>query len=331
MDKLMAFWKENPHALRYAGLLFLLALLVVSTGWVLVNHGNKTVVVLDEGRSLSVKTRALRVQDLLAEQGISIEPEDQIHPPLDHPLHSGMVITIHRAFPVQIIVDGQVKKIKSTPRPVSEVLQMAGVELGSLDQVSPSLEEQVAPGVPLRVIRVREQEEKLEKKIPFEVVRKPEGNMEKGMTRTVQRGQPGIQEETYKVIYHDGQEVKRELIRTRIVREPVAEILAYGTLELASRGGDNFRFDRSMWVTATAYSHSAGSITATGTYARRGTIAVDPRVIPLGTRLYVEGYGYGVAEDTGGAIKGDKIDVFFETDAEAYRWGVRRVKLYILE
>ncbi|MDF2787203.1 MAG: hypothetical protein K0S80_301, partial [Neobacillus sp.] len=60
-------------------------------------------------------------------------------------------------------------------------------------------------------------------------------------------------------------------------------------------------------------------------------IAVDPRVIPLGTKVYVEGYGYAVAADTGGAIKGHKIDVFFPTKAEAFRWGVRKVKIKILQ
>ena len=60
-------------------------------------------------------------------------------------------------------------------------------------------------------------------------------------------------------------------------------------------------------------------------------IAVDPSVIPLGTKVYVEGYGYAIAGDTGGSIKGNKIDVFFPTKAEAFRWGCRKVKIKILE
>lgn len=71
--------------------------------------------------------------------------------------------------------------------------------------------------------------------------------------------------------------------------------------------------------------------TASGTSVNRGTVAVDPRVIPLGTRLYVEGYGYATALDTGGAIRGNKIDVWFPSLGECYQWGYRTVKVTILE
>ena len=83
-------------------------------------------------------------------------------------------------------------------------------------------------------------------------------------------------------------------------------------------------------VSATAYTHT-GNRTATGTVARVGIIAVDPRVIPLGTRVYVEGYGYATAEDTGGAIKGNRIDIFLNSNAECVNWGRRSVKVYILD
>jgi len=60
-------------------------------------------------------------------------------------------------------------------------------------------------------------------------------------------------------------------------------------------------------------------------------IAVDPNVIPLGSKVYVDGYGYAVAADTGGAIKGNRIDVFFPTKEQAYRWGSRKVKVTIID
>lgn len=82
-------------------------------------------------------------------------------------------------------------------------------------------------------------------------------------------------------------------------------------------------------VEATAYTWT-GSKTATGTYPRRGTIAADPTVIPLGTRVFVEGYGFGVIEDTGGAIQGNRIDVYFPTYEEAVQFGRRTVSLTII-
>jgi 3D (Asp-Asp-Asp) domain-containing protein len=86
---------------------------------------------------------------------------------------------------------------------------------------------------------------------------------------------------------------------------------------------------KSFTVEATAYTYT-GNPTATGVYPREGLIAVDPRVIPLGTQVYVEGYGYAVAADTGGAIKGNIIDVFFPSLKRCLDWGRRPVTIYIL-
>lgn len=92
-------------------------------------------------------------------------------------------------------------------------------------------------------------------------------------------------------------------------------------------------YSKVMTMESTAYTPNAGGwgITATGTVPKQGTIAVDPRVIPLGTRMYVEGYGFGIAEDTGGAIKGNIVDVCLPNRTETRKWGRRQVKVYILD
>ena len=81
---------------------------------------------------------------------------------------------------------------------------------------------------------------------------------------------------------------------------------------------------------ATAYTWT-GYRTATGTGPSRGTVEVDPRVIPRGTELHIEGYGEGIAEDTGGAIKGNIIDVYLPTEAECWQWGRRQVEVRVIE
>ncbi len=85
----------------------------------------------------------------------------------------------------------------------------------------------------------------------------------------------------------------------------------------------------------TAYCNGCSGITKTGINLRENSdlkvIAVDPNVIKLGTKVHVEGYGYAIAGDTGGAIKGNKIDVFIPTKSEAYKWGRKNVKLTIVE
>ena len=81
---------------------------------------------------------------------------------------------------------------------------------------------------------------------------------------------------------------------------------------------------------ATAYTWT-GNRTATGTWPSRGTVAVDPRVIPLGTKLYIEGYGPAVAADTGGAIKGQIIDLYLPTEDQCWQWGRRQVEVRVIE
>ena len=83
-------------------------------------------------------------------------------------------------------------------------------------------------------------------------------------------------------------------------------------------------------MVASAYTHT-GNNTASGIYPHYGVAAVDTSVIPMGTKMYVEGYGYAIARDRGSAIKGNRIDLFFETRSEAMSWGVRRVKVYFFD
>ena len=155
----------------------------------------------------------------------------------------------------------------------------------------------------------------------------------------VREGLPGLLEQRVTVTYRDGEEVERRVLSSAQVRAPQAKIVAVGSgavPRLASRGGEPQQGRREMVLVATGYTQSpeegtADGITATGTRVRPGVVAVDPRVIPLGSTLWVEGYGYARAEDTGGAIKGNRIDLFFETKAEAFRWGRRTVKAYIVE
>lgn len=91
------------------------------------------------------------------------------------------------------------------------------------------------------------------------------------------------------------------------------------------------KFRRTILVEATAYSADTDNLTASGTVVRRGIIAVDPAVIPLGTRVYIPDYGEAVAEDTGGAIKGNRIDIAFDTYEEAINFGRQSLQIYIID
>lgn len=143
------------------------------------------------------------------------------------------------------------------------------------------------------------------------------------------------------VTYENGKEVSRKILEEIIVKKPQDKIIVAGALPALtiSRGGNAIPYTNVFTAKATAYSPTGGAIsayTASGRKAVRNpngysTIAVDPNIIPYGTKLYVENYGFAIAADCGSAIKGNKIDVFFNTKSEALKWAVKYVKVYVLK
>ena len=181
----------------------------------------------------------------------------------------------------------------------------------------------------------------------------------------------GIRRITYEITTENGEEVSRKEVSSVVEKEPVNKIVETGTYveskqstsskksastsssssaSQSSSGGSSskgFSYSKVITCVATAYDLSYEScgkrpgdpnygITASGMKAQYGVIAVDPRVIPLGTRLYVDGvdgswtYGYCVAGDTGGGIGGNRIDLFYNSRAEALQFGRRQANVYIL-
>jgi 3D (Asp-Asp-Asp) domain-containing protein len=171
--------------------------------------------------------------------------------------------------------------------------------------------------------------------IPCPTLRKSSSALRVGSSKTVRAGVNGQKVVTYRVFFKDGKEVRREVLASRVVKKPVPEIVAMGSQgQLASRG--YFSGRRIVTMIATGYdpspsSNGGSSHTSTGLKIGHGVVAVDPHFIPLGTRLYIEGYGYAVAADTGGAIKGNRIDLGHDTAAAARRVGRRKVTVHILD
>lgn len=113
------------------------------------------------------------------------------------------------------------------------------------------------------------------------------------------------------------------------IQETGQPLARNASLPTVSRGGYDIRYVREYDMVSTAYTYT-GNNTYTGVPPRKGIVAVDPRVIPLGSRLYVDGYGFAQALDIGSKIKGNRIDVFWETRSQALNWGRRSLKVYLL-
>lgn len=239
------------------------------------------------------------------------------------------------AVGVTIIADGQRWAYTSTQSTVGAILNEAGVTLNKLDRCNHKLNVKAVEGMLIRVTRIEEKTVIQKKPVEFKTVEKYDAR-HRGASAVLHEGVPGEKEVKVLVYYKDGVKTSSRVVEVKVTKEPKDRIVVSSQRPtLASRGGTRVR---TLRMSATAYDPGPRSCgprctgrTANGMRAQKGVVAVDPRVIPLGTKLYVEGYGYCIAADTGGAIKGNKIDLCFNTYAEAIRFGRKTVTVHILK
>lgn len=288
------------------------------------------------GQTKTVFTYEETVGGFLEKEGIVLKNKDLVSPSLDEEItkDSKIVITSPKSYQIK---DGNKTLIaEANGYTVADVLENLGIKLNKLDRVSLPLDEIAKEGMEIKIDRVVEEniENKLE--IPFETETRENNEMFEGEKNVITKGQVGEKLENLKNTYVNGNLESTEVIKSEITKDPVKEVVEVGTKKgTAAPNGKSAK--RVIVMQATAYDPTAGSKTAMGTRARVGAVAVDPKVIPLGSKLYIESmdgfasYGYATAEDTGGAIKGNRIDLFYSTNAQARKFGRRNVKVYVLD
>jgi 3D (Asp-Asp-Asp) domain-containing protein len=243
--------------------------------------------------------------------------------------------------PVLIQVSDGANPVQSVPvnaGTVGEAVDALDINLGPLDRVSPNLNSPLLPGTRVAITRVRVEYQVQKSSVPFRTVFRMSHDIAPGTISHAQTGALGLMVKTVALTYLNEKLVSRKLVSQKMVKKPVDEETLAGirvrmAQALPSRSGV-YRRLRCITMIATGYSPYEGSGSgrcATGVRAGYGIVAVDPRVIRLGTRLYIEGYGYAVAGDTGGAIKGHRIDLGHTTYREASNVGRRRVVVWILD
>ena len=241
------------------------------------------------------------------------------------------------ALEIIVKADGSEQRVLTSQATVGEALEDAGISLGSADYVIPSPNTKLRAGMTVRVVRVTEKVIVEEQPIGFKTRKQPTNSLRVGLTQVVEEGKRGLKNVYYRVRYEDGVEKSRSVIRSEVVQQPQDRLILFGERgALASRGW--FVSRKVLIMHATAYDPGprscgryASGRTSTGMRAGYGVVAVDPRIIKLGTKLYIEGYGFAIAGDRGSAIKGNRIDLGFDTYREAARFGRKTVKVHILD
>lgn len=280
------------------------------------------------------------VSDALQQLDVPLTSGDRVTPAPDAQLSRGMTVTVERGIAATIAVDGRQIVHRAPARTVREFLADAGVTVGPMDRVTPPLDTFVDEDIVIRVVRVREEEYVVEAPVPFDTWRWAEPKWEKGYVGVLREGREGTELRTIRATYEDDRLVHQLVIDRETVESPRAEIIGIGTRivvrEMDTPAG-TIRYTDVLDMEATAYYPGpestgvwADGFTSMGLKAGHGVIAVDPSVIPLGTKVYIPGYGIAIAGDVGGAIKGNIIDLAFDTYREAMHFGRQRVKVYIL-
>ncbi len=319
---------------RFKVLCMVVAALIVCTGTVSAYSGetkNVKVVALDLDQRY--ETKADTVEELLNEINLVVNNEDYISKAKGERLLNNDIIEIKKAIPVMLSIDSVPKIVYTSRQSVGEVLNDYALELGSSYRLNDSTEKtKVTNKMTIEIITQKETILTETQVIPFETKKIENPDVVKGSEKIVQQGEDGEDKVTLKNKYEGTVLVSSEVAGKVTMKKPIEQIIEVGTKDVPSIEG--YAYSREVTMTATGYTKydpGCNDTTATGTKARRGVVAVDPKVFPYGTKFYIPGYGVGIAEDCGGAIKGNKLDLFYDTKAEAYSWGRRTITVYILE
>lgn len=245
--------------------------------------------------------------------------------------------------------NGVVKTYKTSCKTVKELLSDLKIKVDNDDIVIPDLDTELKSEGKISIIKVDVKVIEKEVEAPFKTIKKKNKELTHKQSKILIQGVNGKNKIKCKEYYAGDKLIKEEVIHVETIVKPIDQVFEEGTKDVFTNDRGDFTARKAIKMVATAYEagpRSTGKrpgdkgygITASGARAKRGTVAVDPRVIPLGTKLYIKSltpgvpdYGFAIAQDTGGAIKGNKIDLFMDTVWECLQFGRRPVMVYILQ
>ena len=281
--------------------------------------------VSDNGALTTFYTTAPTLGEALRQAGLIVYLGDAVTPGLGTPVSPGWQVYINRSRAATINVDGKTIRTRTLGDKIADLLAQEGIPLAGKDYTIPAVTEAVRDGISVQVMRVKEDFITESEAIPFETKWQPDPTLEIDAHPVAQSGVDGIKKRTIRINYENGHEIQRSIDKEWIEAAPVTKIINYGT-KIVHRGltlpdGSITTYWRKVRVLATSYTaatsgkartHPEFGITALGWQAGLGIVAVDPKVINLRAKIYVPGYGLATAGDTGGKIKGRRVDLGYD-------------------
>ena len=301
----------------------------------------------DTCRILVYTTTATDPETILDEAGLALGADDTYTIQAND---GNSEITVQRSQTVSINYYGKEMEVTSFGETVEELLTRLNLSWGEDDVISLDLKQDTFDGMEFSISSIVQKEQVYTGTVPYETVYREDATLPAGETALVTEGVNGTSTCTALVTYINGAETDRTLLSEKVTIQPVSEVIAIGTGESVTASslpiidentitlptGEVLPYTKVITSLATAYCDKG--LTATGTQARVGAIAVDPRRIPYGTRLFIMSadgeyiYGIATAEDTGSRqhIVGTRIDLHFDTKRECIQFGARDCLVYFL-
>lgn len=294
--------------------------------------------------SRRILTTKKTVKEALSQANISVSKWDKVKPFLATPILPEMAVYVTKAVLVELNIGGKIFRQMTFQSDVGGVLKELNIKLGLEDKLFPDSKTAITPSpsssMKVTLLRVRKEKKTIEEILLFSSLLKFDTTLYRGERRIVQTGKNGRVKKDVEVVFINGHLTTRKVLAKKVIALPKPEIVVVGVKPrylLGARSGV-FQNARVVDMEASAYDPGpascgpyANGYTSIGLKAGYGVVAVDPSVIPLRSRLFIEGYGYAIAGDIGSAIKGYRIDLGFDTYREAIHFGRKRVKVYILE
>jgi 3D (Asp-Asp-Asp) domain-containing protein len=236
---------------------------------------------------------------------------------------------------INVVKNGKASTVTTFSKTTKSYIDSLNVD-GEVILISPKEHTFIYEGMQLQIEVYLRERKTIVEDIPFSNKDWYVTGLAYGSKRIKQEGIPGKKQIVKDIYMREGKPIKEKVISQTVLSQPTEQITEIGTTRVyktATIDGHTFQYWRTLTVVATSYDHTCkgcNHFTATGWWLTKGIVAVDPRVIPLGTKMYVPGYGFGNAQDTGGAIKGNRIDLAFD-DIRYGNWSKRTVTIYIID
>ncbi|MDO4742858.1 MAG: 3D domain-containing protein [bacterium] len=343
-----------------------MAIVIGVSGMFMIGASN-VIIIKDGDKSIHLTSYKSELTDIIKVAGITLEEDDELSVSKEGKYK---IINIIRSFPVKISMGNNVATVNLTGGTVADAIQKAGISISNDDLVNYDLDDCVTRDMHIEMTRISYVYDTCVEEIPFENSISYSAKIEKGSSSIITNGIPGEKVVTYCTKLVNGVRQERTVVEETVTKQAVNEKKLVGTGKTPSgktvatkkaiktsasvscisrlvppspialdSNNRPVKYSKVLTGSATAYYNSNNSYCATGVWPTPGYIAVNPKVIPYGTKLYIVSadgryhYGYAIAADTGGFASGSRTiaDLFFDTRSECINFGRRQIEIYILE